>query len=209
MFKHFLLVLMMVGLVFSAGAGEVAGRIYTGPGGSYTPQAGEVVKELQDAKLEVTRPDKSTFIVDLSEQKPMEQVVVEKKPTTYVSPPPAYQTNGQTFVYRNGQRVGDGSTIYVDPRDQVVLRQQDLREQESRHEAKIDWSRELKDFQQNQQQETQREADRQWQQQRDQQRAKENMRRDAVQAGQRFGQQVQSVRQDLGDRFERYVRSQN
>lgn len=197
-------------LVLTAGAGEVKGRVYTGPGGSYTPQVGELVKELGDAKLQVTRPDKSNFIVDLSEQKPMEQVVVEKKPTTYVSSPaPTYQSNGQTFVYRNGQRVGSNSTVYIDPRDQVALRQQDLREQESHHDANMDWSRQVQNYQRQQQDAAQREADRQLQQQRDQQRIEENRRQDALNAAQRFGTQVNSARRDLGNRLERYYRSQN
>ena len=42
----------------------------------------------------------------------------------------------------------------------------------------------------------------------DQQRAQENLRRDAIRTGQQFGRQVQSLRRDVGNRVERYYRSQ-
>ncbi|MDO8183624.1 MAG: hypothetical protein Q7T49_01380 [bacterium] len=148
------------------------------------------------------------------------QIMIQKQPAVLVVPTSQSVTVApSTFVYRNDQVVGGGSTIYASPQDQVALRQQDLREFQvmeraqreaanDQHDRRMDWSRQVQTYQREQQSQAEREANRQLQQQRDQQRAQENRRRDVIRVGQQFGRQVESLRRDAGNRVERYYRSQ-
>ena len=115
----FLELVACVLVAFTAWAGEPKAVIYRGPGGYYIPQDGEVVVMLSDGNLLVNRSGGERVYVDL------------------ITPPPAPAPAGETFVYRNGQRVGSGSTVYADPRDQVLLRRQDESEVETSSDVNI------------------------------------------------------------------------
>jgi len=101
--------------------------IYRGPSGHYIPQAGEVVVMLSDGNLLVNRPGGERVYVDL------------------ITPPPAPAPIGDHFVYRNGQKVSSGSTVYADPRDQVLLRKQDESEVETLSDVNIDQRQQTED----------------------------------------------------------------
>lgn len=111
---------------FAAWADEPKAVIYRGPGGYYIPQAGEVVVMLSDGNLLVNRPGGEKVHVDL------------------ITPPPPAPA-GDHFVYRNGHRVGPGSTVYTDPRDQVLLRKQDESEVETLSDVNIDQRQQTED----------------------------------------------------------------
>lgn len=199
MFRAILVVLMAV-LVGAAMADTVPGRVYTGPGGSYTPAPGEVVKELANAQLQITRSDGSTFVVDLG---PVQPVVIV---------PPA----GNTLVYRNQHSVGYGSTVYLSPADQVKLRQQDLKEAqtlqkmqreaaEDKHERRMDYADQAKDILRDQQRAAEDKADREEDRRRDEQRARERARDDAADALDDFRDNMEDRREDAADRIEKWV----
>ncbi len=112
--------------------------------------------------------------------------------------PVAYVYPGHTTTVGQPSQI----VVYQDPRDVVVLREQDRRDFETKSRFILEQQRLQADRQRDRQYIEQR-------QQQDQIRQQENLRRDAIRASQQFGRQAQSVRQDFGDRLERYVRSQN
>lgn len=151
-------------LAWTAGAEEPKAVVYTGPAGSYVPAQGEIVQQFEDGRLLVTRAGGQQVIIDLSGQ--------------LSAPAPAPVPSGETFVYQNGQRVGAGSTVYVDPRHQIELREQDLRELEVL--AEIDLDQREQDLREREQRsrEYERRAERRQREEEDERRAEERERRD-------------------------------
>jgi len=198
---------MFLASVFPAHGDEPKAVIYRGPAGVYIPQDEEVVVMLSDGNLLVGRPGGEKVHVDLT------------------TPPPAPAPAGEHFVYRNGQLVGSGSTVYVDPRDQIDLREQDIREIETlaeleldqrqqaqderndQHDNRVDWSEEARDWQRDRDRRAEDERRAEERAKRDKQRRREDLRRDAQRTGENMADRAQdSVRRGI-DRLERW--SQN
>lgn len=195
-------------LAWTAGAEEVKGVIYRGPGGSYVQQPGEVVNQLENGRLLVTRTDGSQFYIDLTAKvaAPSAQYEIRYKP------------NGESYRVLVQSRATEVDLIQSE-HDLRVMQddrqfqleaarlQQELKNDQ--HDNRVDWSEEARDWQRDRERAKEDERRAEERERRDKQDQRENLRRDAQRAVNNTADRAERVGRRLGDRLENFLQSQN
>lgn len=207
--KCFLLIVFALVCITTVNADPI---VYRGTYGEYYPQESDVVVPLNDGNLQVTRSNGTTVLINLSTIPLIRQVM----------------TSGNRVKDHRNHPVAEGSLLYLDPKEIVALRRQDVEELEALSEVNIDqrrqsgrelndqhdrrkdwskegrsWSKDARNWKRDQDRKLERQARDQARQKKDQIRAREKAVRELKDSTEKVRKESYKRRQDLRRQLER------